>query len=67
MLCAWRHGKLEPDWSIYDFYYALARLGGHQNRRSDSPPGWITIWRGWVDLQAMVLGAAALDKLRNCG
>lgn len=67
MLCAWRHKQLKADWSIHDFYYALARLGGHQNRKQDSPPGWITIWRGWTELQAMVAGAAALEELRKCG
>ena len=33
---------------------ALGRLGGHQNRKSDGPPGWITLWRGWNQLQQMV-------------
>ena len=46
VLSVWRHGKLHKDWKIYDFYYALARLGGHQNRKGDHPPGWQTIWRG---------------------
>jgi hypothetical protein len=67
VLSAWRHGKLEEDWTIHDFYYALARLGGHQNRKGDSAPGWITIWRGWNDLQAMVTGAEAMEKLNKCG
>ena len=56
VLSAWRHGSIQNDWSIHDFYYALARLGGHQNRKSDHPPGWQTIWNGWKDLQAMVCG-----------
>jgi hypothetical protein len=67
VLSAWRHGKLHEDWTIHEFYYALARLGGHQNRKGDSAPGWITIWRGWNDLQAMVTGAEAIKKLNKCG
>lgn len=67
VLSAWRHGKLYKDWTIYDFFYALARLGGHQNRKSDHPPGWQTIWRGWNDLQAMVTGVEAMKKLKKCG
>ena len=67
VLCAWRHGKLKRDWTIHDFCYALARLGGHQNRKGDHRPGWITIWRGWNDLQAMVAGAEAMKRLQKCG
>ncbi len=64
VLSAWRHGRIHKGWTIHDFYYALARLGGHQNRKGDHPPGWQTIWRGWNDLQAMVAGAEAM---RKCG
>jgi hypothetical protein len=67
VLSAWRHGTIKRDWSIHDFYYALARLGGHQNRKSDHPPGWQTIWRGWQDLQAMVCGFDAMNQLHKCG
>ena len=67
VLSAWRHGEIREDWSIHDFYYALARLGGHQNRKNDHPPGWQTIWRGWNDLQAMVCGVDAMKTLNKCG
>ena len=67
VLSAWRHGKLHKDWTIHDFFYALARLGGHQNRKGDHPPGWLVIWRGWNDLQAMVTGVDAMKKLTKCG
>ena len=32
----------------------LARLGGYMARKSDPPPGMISIWRGWIRLQDMV-------------
>ena len=68
VLSAWRHGKVRLDWSIYEFYYALARLGGHQNRKHDHPPGWQTIWEGWKELQAMVCGAEVMNSTKeNCG
>jgi len=67
VLSAWRHGTIKSDWSIHDFYYALARLGGHQNRKHDHPPGWQTIWNGWQDLQAMVCGFDAMKELKKCG
>ena len=66
VLSAWRHGELR-EYSIHDFYYALARFGGHQNRNSDHAPGWQTIWRGWNDLQAMLCGVDAMKKLKKCG
>lgn len=66
VLSAWRHGKPRIDWSIHEFYYALARLGGHQNRKHDHPPGWQTIWEGWKELQAMVCGAEVMKVLEKC-
>jgi hypothetical protein len=54
--------------TILKFYMHVARLGGHQNRKVDGFPGWITLWRGWTRLQAMVDGYHA--HLRNkvtCG
>lgn len=54
-------GAPRLDWTLYDFYYALARRGGHQNRKHDHPPGWLVLWRGWTYLQAMPTGATAAD------
>lgn len=67
VLSGWRHGKERLDWSVYDFMYALARLGGHQNRKSDHPPGWQTIWEGWKELHAMVCGAEVMKSMERCG
>lgn len=57
VLSLWRHQEDKPDWTVREFYFALARLGGHQNRKHDKPPGWIVLWRGWMELQSMVAGA----------
>lgn len=68
ILSAWRHGKVKMDWTIHDFVLALARLGGHQNRKNDHPPGWQILWRGWADLQAMLVGADVVkQKSKRCG
>lgn len=56
VLSKWRHKKLRTDWTVHNFFYALARLGGHQNRKSDHPPGWLILWRGWEKLQCMLDG-----------
>lgn len=58
VLSRWRHREARPGWTLGEFLAALGRLGGHQNRRSDGPPGWLTLWRGWVKLRAMLDGAA---------
>jgi hypothetical protein len=60
VLSGWRHGRTCPEWSVHDFFYALARLGGHQNRKRDCRPGWLILWRGWMALQHMVDGAEAM-------
>jgi hypothetical protein len=59
--------KTQP--TIQSFYMHVARLGGHQNRKCDGFPGWITLWRGWQKLQAMVDGyqAAKRETKNTCG
>ena len=54
VLSVWRFRERRVNLTIREFYLALARLGGHQNRKSDGSPGWITLWRGWNQLQQMV-------------
>jgi hypothetical protein len=50
------------------FYMLVARLGGHQNRKGDGFPGWITLWRGWMKLESMVLGyRLAQRRAQRCG
>ncbi len=62
VLSVWRYGKLRTDLTVHDFYFALARLGGHQNRKSDHPPGWLVLWRGWAKLQFMLDGYRAAER-----
>lgn len=66
VLSAWRWGRVRHQITIHDFFFALARLGGHQNRKSDHRPGWLILWRGWSLLQAMVDGAEAIQS-KKCG
>jgi hypothetical protein len=61
--------------TIHEFFFALARLGGHQNYPSSKRPGWLILWRGWTELQAQVVGyelgqsraRTADSKPRKCG
>jgi hypothetical protein len=66
ILSVWRHGTVKTDWTIHEFCMALARLGGHQNRKSDRHPGWIVLWKGWSTLQNMMDGAEALKTINKC-
>lgn len=52
------------DISIGQFYRHVAMLGGFLGRKHDGQPGWITIWRGWVQLATMVR-AVELAKLKK--
>jgi hypothetical protein len=54
VLSVWRYRERRVELTVHEFFMALGRLGGHQNRKSDGPPGWITLWRGWNQLQHMV-------------
>jgi hypothetical protein len=66
VLTAWRYGSQRPDVTVREFYLALARLGGHQNRKRDRRPGWVVLWRGWMALQNMLDGAEAVGfKIRG--
>jgi len=68
VLSLWRHKKIKRDWTVHEFYYALARLGGHQNRKQDHPPGWQVLWEGWKELLPMVIGYdIAKSKYQKCG
>ena len=41
---------------IGDVVIWVARLGGYLARRSDGPPGTITLWRGWKRLADLTEG-----------
>lgn len=66
VLSLWRYREVREDLTVHDFFYALARLGGHQNRKGDHRPGWLVLWRGWTKLQAMLDGYAAAKRI-ECG
>lgn len=65
VLRAWRFKKpRQEELSVYEFYLAVARLGGHMNRKADGFPGWLTLWRGWQKLEHMVAGVQ-IDRQRR--
>ena len=52
-------GRLKGKVTVLTFYMHVARLGGHQNRKGDGFPGWLTLWRGWTKLESVVTGFSA--------
>jgi len=61
--------RLHGNISVKTFYMHVARLGGHQNRKCDGNPGWLTLWRGWMKLEDIVRGYRAGQRKRRktCG
>lgn len=53
VLSVWRYGEARP-LTVREYILALGRLGGHLNRKCDGLPGWLTLWRGAMQLNAMV-------------
>jgi hypothetical protein len=39
-----------------DLWRTIARFGGYLDRNSDPPPGWQTLWMGWIYVQAVLVG-----------
>jgi hypothetical protein len=37
-------------------WHAIARLGGYLDRKSDGPPGWQTLWKGWMRVMSVLDG-----------
>ena len=45
------------------FWRTVARQGGYQGRKGDGPPGWKTLWRGWLDIQLLLEGIHLASRL----
>jgi hypothetical protein len=45
------------------FWWAVAQQGGFLGRRRDGPPGWKTIWRGWLHVQTLLEGVRLASRL----
>jgi hypothetical protein len=42
--------------TLKDAVILIAKLGGYLGRKNDGPPGWLTLWRGYRRLCALVDG-----------
>jgi hypothetical protein len=61
----WRHQRVDLSMSVKEFLHALAYKGGHLNRKADRPPGWLVLWRGWMELQPLVEGIRLAELKRS--
>jgi hypothetical protein len=57
------HGE-KRELSVKEFCLLLAALGGHQNRKGDGLPGWLTLWRGWSAFHFILQGAELAKERR---
>lgn len=49
--------------SIKAFWMEVARMGGYLARSGDGPPGWKTLWKGWLQLQTLLEGVHLASHL----
>ena len=63
-LLAQRSGQAPATMTIGAFWAEVARLGGYLARSHDGPPGWRTIWKGWLSLQTVLEGVHFAFHLR---
>ncbi|MGZ3626432.1 MAG: IS4 family transposase [Ktedonobacteraceae bacterium] len=61
---ATRSGQAPAAMTIGSFWTEVARLGGYLARSHDGPPGWRTIWKGWLSLQTFLEGVHFASHLR---
>ncbi|GHO87039.1 IS4 family transposase [Dictyobacter formicarum] len=61
---AQRAGQSLESMTLGTFWTEVARLGGYLARSHDGPPGWRTIWKGWLELQTLLEGVHLAFHLR---
>jgi len=59
-----RAGQSPATMTLGSFWTEVARLGGYLARAHDGPPGWRTIWKGWLSLQMLLQGVHLASHLR---
>ena len=64
VVLAQRSGHAPASMTVGTFWTEVARLGGYLARSHDGPPGWRTIWKGWLSLQTFLEGVHFAFHLR---
>ena len=53
------------DWqrmTVWEFYIAVAKMGGYVLNPKKRPPGWIILWRGYIRLEDMCEGVRLMQE-----
>ncbi len=58
-----RIGVSASEMTLGQFWNEVAKLGGYQARRCDGPPGWKTLWKGWLYVQTLLEGVSIASHL----
>ncbi len=61
---AQRSGQSPLTMTVGSFWTEVARLGGYLARAHDGPPGWRTIWKGWLSRPPFLEGVHFAFHLR---
>jgi len=62
-IIALRVNKEPNDLSLGSFWIETAKLGGFPARKSDGDPGWLRLWRGWLQLLDIAEGVRLASNL----
>jgi hypothetical protein len=62
-IIALRSKKKPNDISLGFFWVEIAKLGGFPARKSDGDPGWLRLWRGWLQLLDLAEGVRLARRL----
>lgn len=62
-IIALRTNKKPNDLSLGFFWMEIAKLGGFPARKSDGEPGWLRLWRGWLQLLDLAEGVRLAHQL----
>ena len=53
------------DWrtmTVWEFYIAVAKMGGYVLNPQKRPPGWLVLWRGYIRLEDMCDGVRLMSE-----
>jgi hypothetical protein len=63
-LVAAQAGQAPTQLTTGSFWKVVAQTGGYLGRRGDGPPGWKTLWKGWLRVQTLLEGVHLGAQLR---
>jgi hypothetical protein len=49
--------------TVRQCWHGIAKVGGFLGRKGDGEPGWKTIWKGWLYIQALLEGVHLASEL----